>query len=150
MLQPYTIESNNTSTDIEYIRKGMAELPVRTHGSEWVNRSLTNRVSQSWEWTYSQTPEFTYNIKNTLAWGTVVSPRVSTITIITEVGCRWWRSNQNTVSYCHATSRMRVKTMRVYNGNSLVWDKLLRQRDMGLWTLGKIFLEPIVEMSGIG
>ncbi|KAK7060237.1 hypothetical protein VNI00_001002 [Paramarasmius palmivorus] len=38
--------------DVEYIRKGMEELP-------------------SWEWAYGQTPEFTYTVRNGFAWGTV-------------------------------------------------------------------------------
>ncbi|KAK2465931.1 hypothetical protein APHAL10511_001572 [Amanita phalloides] len=39
---------------IEYMRKGMAELP-------------------SWGWSYGQTPEFTYTVRHSFAWGDVTA-----------------------------------------------------------------------------
>jgi len=48
--QPYIAEQDEETMSIEYIRKGMAELP-------------------SWDWAYGQTPEFTYSIQKVFGWG---------------------------------------------------------------------------------
>jgi len=50
----HAIEENKDTTNIEYIRNGMDELP-------------------SWQWAYGQTPEFTYTIGNSFPWGHVTA-----------------------------------------------------------------------------
>jgi lipoate---protein ligase len=70
-LKPYTAEENEEMTIIKYIRKGMAELPVRIQMGGAL-KPLTH-ILQSWDWAYGQTPEFTYSIKTTFGWGNMVS-----------------------------------------------------------------------------
>ncbi|PCH40972.1 Lipoyltransferase and lipoate-protein ligase [Wolfiporia cocos MD-104 SS10] len=45
-----TVEEDEGTTGIEYIRTGMAELP-------------------SWDWAFGQTPEFTHTLQRTFQWG---------------------------------------------------------------------------------
>ncbi|KAF8076802.1 hypothetical protein FPV67DRAFT_433361 [Lyophyllum atratum] len=48
------MDESDDLTSIEYIRKGIAELP-------------------SWDWAYGQTPEFTYTVDHTFPWGSVTA-----------------------------------------------------------------------------
>ncbi|KAH9943166.1 Lipoyltransferase and lipoate-protein ligase [Epithele typhae] len=48
----HAVDDTGGAQNIEYIRKGMAEL-------------------KTWDWAFGQTPEFTYKIENTFPWGTV-------------------------------------------------------------------------------
>lgn len=50
--QPCIVHETDDVKNVEYIRKGMAELPT-------------------WDWAYGQTPEFTYTINRTFPWGDV-------------------------------------------------------------------------------
>ncbi|CAL1700293.1 unnamed protein product [Somion occarium] len=50
----HTVEENVNTLGIDYIHKGMEELP-------------------RWDWAFGQTPEFTYNISRTFDWGTVTA-----------------------------------------------------------------------------
>jgi len=51
---PCVIEENEQLLNLEYIQKGLLELP-------------------SWEWSYGQTPEFTYTMGTSFAWGDVTA-----------------------------------------------------------------------------
>lgn len=63
------IEETDQLKEIEYIQKGLQELPVRHlfPPSQPVSQTI-----QSWDWEYGQTPEFTYTIQNSFSWGDAV------------------------------------------------------------------------------
>ena len=67
-VQRATMEDNN-----EDITKGMSELQV---SGVHLGLTLLIFLTQSWQWKYGQTPEFTYDVQNTFEWGTVVSPNL--------------------------------------------------------------------------
>ncbi|KAI0773387.1 Lipoyltransferase and lipoate-protein ligase [Irpex lacteus] len=52
--QVQEVEETAQTTDIEYIRSGIEELP-------------------QWDWAFGQTPEFTYTIQQTFTWGVVTA-----------------------------------------------------------------------------
>ncbi|KAF8638590.1 hypothetical protein AX17_002131 [Amanita inopinata Kibby_2008] len=60
-------ETEEAIINTEYIRNGMAELP-------------------SWEWSFGQTPEFTYTINRSFTWGDVTATILSKHGIILSCG----------------------------------------------------------------
>lgn len=66
------MEDLGGARNIEYIRKGMAELSVNffiiIHGYQ----SDLKRFKQTWDWRFGQTPEFTQTLKRKFQWGAVV------------------------------------------------------------------------------
>ncbi|KAI0921214.1 hypothetical protein AcW2_006260 [Taiwanofungus camphoratus] len=52
--QVHIVEEDQITTNIDYIRNGMAELP-------------------NWEWAFGQTPEFTHTIQHSFKWGDVMA-----------------------------------------------------------------------------
>ena len=57
--------------DIDYIRRGMDELKVR-FGDMQLMGNDTTILPQTWDWTFGQTPEFTYKVERSFPWGVVV------------------------------------------------------------------------------
>lgn len=132
-LKPYTVEEDAEITDIEYIRKGMVELPVRIIQSRGNDIQPVTRMLQSWNWAYGQTPEFIYNIKKTFEWGDIARLSHLAMRILAEPRYRAPRLDRNMVSFCHVPCRTTELTKLRSMKNYLNWPGLSRGSVMGLW-----------------
>jgi len=65
------INESDSLLAIDYIKNGMNELLVSPDDNAVLKTSQS--TVQSWNWAYGQTPEFTYTVHKSFAWGTVVS-----------------------------------------------------------------------------
>lgn len=127
---------------IEEIRKGMHELTVRypPRGVHmeliWMTDSLK---TQTWDWAFGQTPEFTYTLEHTFSWGRLVSDlgsasSCSQLKFVPPSSRRKRIYTQNTASSSHAHSISSIWKIGVTSLNFVVTltfsSGLSRERNM--------------------
>jgi len=69
------VDEGGDCEGIEEIRKGMHELTVSRRKLPSNRNNSDDQLfgTQTWDWAYGQTPEFTYTLEHTLSWGKLVS-----------------------------------------------------------------------------
>ncbi|TFK70606.1 Lipoyltransferase and lipoate-protein ligase, partial [Pluteus cervinus] len=85
--QPCTVTESEGLLNLDYIKKGMLELPT-------------------WEWGYGQTPEFTYTLETNFSWGNVIAEIKARHGIIQTCGLQIASNSLDTSSIEHLVNQI--------------------------------------------